>query len=76
MSEYTLDITGDICPMTLVKAKLKLEELGVGDRLTILVADGEARRNVPQSLRDHGHAVLEERRRDDGAYVVVVRKER
>lgn len=75
MAEYKLDITGEVCPMTLVKAKLKLEELAAGDLLTILLRDGEARRNVPLSLRDHGHQVIEERLLDDGSCAVVVRKD-
>jgi TusA-related sulfurtransferase len=75
MAEDTLDISGDMCPMTLVKTKLRLEELGIGDLLTIRLRDGEARVNVPRSLREHGHAVIDERPAADGCYVVVVRKE-
>ncbi len=75
MAEYTLDISSELCPMTLVKAKLKLEELIAGDVLTIRLAEGEARTNVPQSLRDHGHTVLDEREALEGGWVLVVRKE-
>jgi len=76
MAEDTLDISGDMCPMTLVKTKLRLEELAVGDLLTIRLRDGEARLNVPRSLREHGQAVLAERAAGDGCWEVVVRKER
>jgi len=76
MAEDTLDISGDVCPMTLVKTKLRLEELAVGDLLTIRVRDGEARLNVPRSLREHGHSVLDERTLADGCYALVIRKER
>jgi tRNA 2-thiouridine synthesizing protein A len=75
MAEDTLDISGDMCPMTLVKTKLRLEELGIGDLLTIRLRDGEARVNVPRSLREQGQAVIDERPAADGCYVVVVRKE-
>jgi TusA-related sulfurtransferase len=76
MAEDTLDISGDRCPMTLVKTKLRLEELAVGDLLTIRLRDGEARTNVPRSLQEHGQAVVSARAVDDGCWEVVVRKER
>jgi TusA-related sulfurtransferase len=76
MVEDTLDISGDMCPMTLVKTKLRLEELAVGDLLTIRLRAGEARVNVPRSLREHGQAVVAERAVGDGCWEVVVRKER
>jgi len=76
MAEDTLDISGDMCPMTLVKTKLRLEELAVGDLLTIRLRAGEARTNVPRSLREHGHAVLAEREAGEGCWEVVVRKTR
>jgi TusA-related sulfurtransferase len=76
MAEDTLDISGDLCPMTLVKTKLRLEELAVGDLLTIRLRDGEARTNVPRSLEEHGQAVVSARAVDDGCWEVVVRKER
>lgn len=74
--EDTLDISGDVCPMTLVKTKLRLEELAVGDLLTIRLRDGEARTNVPRSLREQGQAVVAERPTADGCYEVVIRKQR
>ncbi len=72
--EYTLDITGELCPMTLVKTKLMLEKLAPGDLLMIRLRGAEARRNVPQSLKDHGYEVLEERTLEDGCCSVIVRK--
>lgn len=57
--EYTLDLRGTICPMNFVKTKLKLEELDPGQRLTVILDDGEPIRNVPRSVRDEGHLILE-----------------
>jgi TusA-related sulfurtransferase len=75
MAEYSLDITGLVCPMTFVKAKLKLEEMAVGDTLVIRLRGAEPAQNVPRSLRDHGQRVLETRAVDAGCTEVVVRKE-
>lgn len=57
--EYTLDLRGTICPMNFVKTKLKLEELNRGERLTVILDDGEPIKNVPRSVREDGHLILD-----------------
>ncbi len=57
--EYSLDITNDICPITMVKTKLLLEDMPVGEIVTIRLNSGEPLDNVPRTLRDQGHEVLE-----------------
>ena len=52
-----LDLTGEVCPFTFVRAKLRLEELQLGARLEILVDDREASTSVPRALKDEGHEV-------------------
>ena len=44
--------------MNFVKAKLALDDLGPGDRLEIILDEGEAITNVPRSLKEEGHRVL------------------
>ena len=65
----TLDLTGVICPLNWVKAKLALEELNVGDELTILLDPGEPIESVPRSAREDGHEV-----RVDGTTVTIVKR--
>lgn len=57
-ADYQLDITGEVCPMTFVRAKLVLEKMAPGQTLNIRLRDGEPRHNVPRAVRDHGHEVL------------------
>jgi len=57
--QYSLDITNDICPLTMVKTKLFLEQLAVGDVASIRLNAGEPLDNVPRTLRDQGHEVLD-----------------
>lgn len=57
--EYSLDITNDICPITMVKTKLLLEDASVGEIVTIRLNSGEPLENLPRTLRDQGHDVLE-----------------
>ncbi|MGI9503254.1 MAG: sulfurtransferase TusA family protein [Geminicoccaceae bacterium] len=58
-SQYSLDITTDVCPITMVKTKLLLEDMPVGEIATIRLNSGEPLDNVPRTLRDQGHEVLE-----------------
>ena len=58
LDEYFLDITGDLCPMTFVKTKLRLERLPAGAVLEVRLNAGEPLANVPRSAAEHGHAIL------------------
>ncbi|OPY58316.1 MAG: hypothetical protein A4E55_00995 [Pelotomaculum sp. PtaU1.Bin035] len=53
-----LDITPDICPVTFVKTKLKLEQLHKGDILEVILNGGEAIKNVPRSVKGEGHKIV------------------
>ncbi len=57
--EYSLDITNDVCPITMVKTKLLLEDMPTGEIATIRLNSGEPLDNVPRTLRDQGHDILE-----------------
>jgi tRNA 2-thiouridine synthesizing protein A len=57
MKSY-LDLRGTICPINFVKTKLKLEELSSGDILEVLLDEGEPIRNVPRSVKEEGHRIL------------------
>lgn len=69
-----LDLRGVICPYNFVKTKLKLESLEIGDRLMVLLDEGEPIRNVPQSITNEGHQILKQERVDH-YYLVVIQKE-
>ena len=45
-ADLELDITGEVCPMTFVRAKLALESLTLGQVLNIKLRDGEPLHNV------------------------------
>lgn len=57
-ADYFLDITPEVCPMTFVKTKLKLEAMAPGQVLEVRLSGAEPLGNVPRNARDHGHAVL------------------
>jgi TusA-related sulfurtransferase len=44
--------------MTFVRTKLLVERMRVGETAEVRLNAGEPLRNVPRSLREHGHEVL------------------
>ena len=53
-----LDLRGEVCPYTFLKARLALEALPAGAVLRVLVDNETSARDVPRSLAAAGHAVL------------------
>lgn len=53
-----IDLQGVICPLNFVKTKLALEGLQPGERLEVVLDEGEAMLNVPRSLKEEGHRIL------------------
>ena len=54
----SIDLHGVVCPLNFVKTKLALEELNPGDRLEVVLDEGDAMLNVPRSLKEEGHKVV------------------
>ncbi len=69
----SIDLTNDVCPITFVKSKLKLEELQAGDILEIKLKKGSAVENVPRSLKMDGHKIIKITSQND-IYVLLVEK--
>ncbi len=53
-----IDLHGVTCPMNFVKTMLALEELKPGERMEVILDEGDAILNVPRSLRNEGHKVI------------------
>ncbi|HTR87863.1 MAG TPA: sulfurtransferase TusA family protein [Reyranella sp.] len=56
--DQSIDITGEVCPMTFVRTKLRLERMRSGDVLSVRLRGEEPLRNVPKAARDEGHTIL------------------
>lgn len=76
MADYELDITDEVCPMTFVRAKLRLEQMALGEVLCIRLRDGEPRHNVPRAMRDHGQEIVRLTPIAGGLFELLVRKRR
>ena len=69
-----IDITDVVCPITFVKTKVALEDMEDSEILEVHLNDGEPVQNLPRSLKDEGHKVLELTQNDDGTYTLFVEK--
>ena len=69
-----IDITDVNCPVTFVKAKVALDELEEGEVLEVHMNGGEPAENVPRSLKEEGHEILDLTQNEDGTFDLYVRK--
>jgi tRNA 2-thiouridine synthesizing protein A len=69
-----LDLRGEICPYTFLKARLALETLPSGALLRVLVDNAVSARDVPRSLAAAGHAVLACEATGEGVWAIVTRR--
>lgn len=75
-ADRTLDIRGEVCPLTFVRAKLAMEKLALGEVLGIIVDHGPAAVNVPKSMEHEGQKVLKVEQTGAAEWRLLVRKER
>lgn len=71
--DQSIDITGEICPMTFVKTKLKLENMEKGQVLEVTLREGEPLSNLPKSVEQEGHRVLDIHK-DDPFYKILIER--
>ena len=69
-----LDLSGEVCPYTFVRAKLRLEELDIGTELHVLVDHAPAADNVPRALSDEGQEVVAVRREETRFRIIVIKR--
>ncbi len=68
-----IDITKEICPMTFVKTKLKLETMSAGEVLEVTLREGEPLLNVPRSVEQDGHKILDLRQEGEVYKLIIER---
>jgi TusA-related sulfurtransferase len=69
-----LDLRGEVCPSTVVKAILALEILAPGEVLQVALDHPPAVKDVPLSISHRGHEVLELRQDSATDWTITVRK--
>lgn len=78
LANYYLDITNAVCPITFVRTKLLVERMAPGEVAEVRLNAGEPLENVPRSLEELGHEILDVRPDEDsegaGVFRLRVRK--
>jgi tRNA 2-thiouridine synthesizing protein A len=70
---YTLDATGLLCPLPVLKARKRLQPLAVGDTLTVRADDPAAVIDMPHFCAEAGHDLVSSDV-DSAVQVYVIRK--
>lgn len=68
-----LDVTGELCPMPVVKARLALDKLQPGQVLKVVATDPASCDDMPAFARAQGHRLLEAQS-EKGVYTYLVQK--
>lgn len=69
----TLDAKGLSCPMPVVKARLELDKLGIGDVLQVVATDPGSVSDFDNFTKMSGHELLESSQ-DGDVYTYLIRK--
>ena len=67
----TLDLRGVRCPLNWAKAKVQLEQMERGDKLTLLLDDPRGVRDIPRAAEAEGY-VAGEARHEDGFWRLLI----
>lgn len=71
---FHIDVSADTCPMTFVRTRLQLDKMPAGAVLEVRYKGDEPRENLPRSLNEQGHSILEHEHGADGSGRIRVRK--
>ena len=72
--DQELNLKGEVCPYTFVKTKLALEMMESDQVLRVIVDHLPAVENVPRSVANEGHEVLNVGQVNDTDWEIVIRK--
>ena len=73
-ADRELDLKNEVCPYTFVKSKLAIEEMESGQVLRIVVDYLASTENVPRSMENEGHEILDVSQINDSDWQIVIRK--
>lgn len=67
----TLDLAGVVCPMTWMRARMRLGQMSAGESLVVVVDEGKPALEFPRSAKAEGHRVKSVERRDGKVHFTV-----
>jgi tRNA 2-thiouridine synthesizing protein A len=73
-SEITLDLSGLLCPLPVLKARKRLQSMAPGDVLKVIATDPMSAIDMPHFCSEQGHTLLEQAREGDALIFRIRRK--
>lgn len=67
-SENTLDLSGLLCPLPVLKARKRLEGMAAGAVLKVIATDPMSAIDMPHFCNEQGHELLDQRQ--DGPVLI------
>ncbi|MFN4140600.1 sulfurtransferase TusA family protein [Aestuariivirga sp.] len=72
-SEITLDLSGLLCPLPVLRARKRLLEMDSGDVLKVIATDPMSAIDMPHFCNEQGHTLLEQAK-DGEALIFRIRR--
>lgn len=72
--DQEINLKGEVCPYTFLKSLLALEEMEPGQVLRVIVDYLPSVENVPQSLKNEGHEIVQVEQINDTDWAITARK--
>ena len=72
--ETTLDLSGLLCPLPVLKARKRLEAMTSGSELVVLATDPMAAIDMPHFCNEQGHTILSQEKHDQTLTFRIKRK--
>ena len=69
-----INLIGEVCPMTFVKTRLALEKVDYGERIKVMFDSKEAETNVPKSLEELNHKIIQIDKLDRNNFYIIIEK--
>lgn len=57
-TDFFIDITAEVCPITFVRTRLLIERMASGQTAEIRLRGAEPLANIPRAIAAQGHAVI------------------
>jgi tRNA 2-thiouridine synthesizing protein A len=73
-SEFTLDLSGLLCPLPVLKAGKRLKTMQSGDVLKVIATDPMAAIDMPHFCNEQGHTLVEQFHEADALIFRIRRK--
>ena len=74
MAQYSLDVTGEICPYPLILTRKEMGRLQTGDQLAVTVDYAKSAEDIPRWAKEEGHTILAVRERGGSKWEITLEK--